>query len=214
MEPASERRAIVTIRISPAKFALGMIVVGAALAGCTSTSGTGSTPTPATSTTQNLPASTTGSAPKAPAVAHPLDTTKIMSQPCTALTSSDVSGLNIVNGSGKPDSDNNGSQCSWAGDSGGTVSIGWVTTNKNGLSDLYAKSSTMAYWQPTTVSGYPAAYGDALSDGRAQGDCVINTAVSDELYFIAQVDTPQNASQSCTLAEQAAGDVIRNLGGS
>lgn len=200
------------MRISSVKFALGLTVVGAALAGCTS--GTNGTATPVTTTPQSPPASTTGSAAKAPAVAHPLDATKIMSQPCTALTPTDVSGLNIVNGSGKPDSDNNGSQCSWAGDSGGTVSVGWVTTNKDGLSDLYAKSSTMAYWRPTTVSGYPAAYGDALSDGRGQGDCVINTAVSDQLYFIAQVDTPQNASQSCTLASQAAADVIKNLGGS
>lgn len=191
---------------------LGLALATSSLAGCASN--TGGTATPATTTSQNPPVSSTHGPAKAPAVSYPLDATKMMSQPCTALTSTDTSGLNIVNASSKPDSDSNGSQCSWAGDSGGTVSVGWVTTNMNGLSDLYAKSSTMAYWQPTTVSGYPAAFGDALSDGRAQGDCVLNTAVSDKLYFIAQFDTPQNASQSCTLAEQAATDVIKNLGGS
>jgi hypothetical protein len=136
-----------------------------------------------------------------------------VAQPCTALTAADVAGLNITNAINKPVSDANGSSCTWAGGSGGIVSIGWDTTNSHGLSDLYAKSSTMAYWNPTTVSGYPAAYGDAVSDGRSQGDCVINTAVSDQLYFIAQVDTPLNPSQSCTLASQAAADVIKNLGG-
>jgi hypothetical protein len=82
------------------------------------------------------------------------------------------------------------------------------------LSDLYAKSDTIAYWQPTTVTGYPAAYGDVISDGRTQGDCVINVAVNDHLYFDSEFTNPLNASQSCALAKRAAADVIRNLGGS
>jgi hypothetical protein len=107
-----------------------------------------------------------------------------------------------------------GSQCSWTGESGGSVSIGWVTLNTNGLSDLYVKASTIAYWQPTVIAGYPAAYGDAISDGRAQGDCVLNVGVSDKLAFNIQFNNPADAARSCALVAQAATDVIRNLGGS
>jgi hypothetical protein len=138
----------------------------------------------------------------------------MVSQPCTSLTNADLTGLKVVNAISKPESDANGSQCAWTGDSGGGISIGWETANTNGLSDLYAKSSTIAYWQPTTVAGYPAAYGDALSDQRSQGVCVIDAAVSDKLQFDAQFDNPLNPAQSCMLAAQAAADVIKNLGGS
>jgi hypothetical protein len=133
-----------------------------------------------------------------------------VAQPCTALKPSDVSALRIVNALNQA----NAHGCNWTGDSGGSVGIDWETANTNGLSDLYTKATTMAYWQPTTVSGYPAAYGDSISDGRSQGDCVLNTAVSNNLYFFVEFNNPLNASQSCTLAAQAAGDVIKNLGGS
>ncbi len=197
------------IRTPPAAM-VGALLAVAVLTGCTS--GNSGTPTPATGSATTGPTSSAVAA--APPVAHPLDASKVLGQPCTALTASDLTGLNIVNAISKPKSDANGSQCSWAGDSGGSLSIGWETADTNGLSDVYAKSSTIAYWQPTTVAGYPAAYGDALSDQRSQGVCVIDTAVSDKLYFDAQFNNPLNPGQSCTLAAQAAADVIKNLGGS
>lgn len=138
----------------------------------------------------------------------------MVAAPCNSLRLTDVSGLHVVNSVTKSGSTSAGSRCSWTGDSGGSVSIGWVTANTNGLSDLYAKSSTIAYWQPTTIAGYPAAYGDAISDGRAQGDCVINVGVNNHLAFNMQFNNPADAAQSCTLAGQAAADVIKNLGGS
>lgn len=214
MEPASERHAIVTMRISPIKLALGLAVVSAALAGCTSGASGSPTPAPTNSHTPAGDPSTSSSVATAPPVTHPLDASKMIGQPCTSLIAADLTGLSIVNAISKPESDANGSQCSWTGDSGGSVSIGWETANTNGLSDMYAKSSTIAYWQPTTVAGYPAAYGDALSDQRSQGVCVIDTAVSNKLDFVAQFDNPLKAAQSCTLAAQAAADVIKNLGGS
>jgi len=139
----------------------------------------------------------------------------MVAQPCTSLTPSDVSGLSIVSAISQAGGDpSDPAGCTWTGNSGGSVSIDWETSDKNGLSDLYAKSSTIAYWQPTTVAGYPAAYGDAISDGRSQGDCVIDTAVTDHLDFFAQFNNPLNAGQSCALAAQAAAAVIKNLGGS
>jgi hypothetical protein len=102
--------------------------------------------------------------------------------------------------------------CGWTADAGaGTVGIDWNPTVTDGLSDLYAKSSTIAYWQPITVDGYPAAFGDAISDGRSQGDCVLNVAVNDHSFFTASYAYPPIGSGSCDVAKQAASDVLRNL---
>jgi hypothetical protein len=134
--------------------------------------------------------------------------------PCTSLTTANAQSLHIVNPTsqsvavaGAP------AGCTWSGDGGGSIGIAWQTANPHGLSDLYARSSTIAYWQPITVTGYPAAYGDTISDGRSQGNCVLDTAVSNQLYFISQFDNPLNPGQSCALAKQAAEDVIANLQG-
>ena len=188
------------------------------LAGCSSETpgqaqSTPTTGTPASSDSQN--GTPSASASQAPKVATPLDAIRFINNPCSALTSTDLAGLhvdNAINGGARHNA--GGVQCTWSGEAAGGIGIGWETEVTDGLSDLYAKSDTIAYWKPTAVSGYPAAYGDAISDGRAQGDCVINVAVNDHLYFNSQFTDPSNADQSCALAEQAAVDVIRNLGGS
>jgi hypothetical protein len=150
----------------------------------------------------------------APSVGRPLDAAKMIEAPCTSLTIENAQSLHIINPAsqtytvaGVP------AGCTWSGDGGGGISIAWQTADPNGLSNLYARSSTIAYWQPITVSGYPAAYGDTVSDGRSQGDCVLDTAVSNQLFFISQFDNPLNPVQSCPLALQAAQDVIANLQG-
>lgn len=201
------------VRIPALVMMLGLALASAGLAGCTS--GQGGTPTPSVTTSSEASSAASSTDPAAaPAVAHPLDASKLIAQPCTALTTADLTALQIVNATpGGTHQNAGGVQCSWTGDSGGSVSIGWETADTNGLSDLYAKSSTIAYWQPTSVSGYPAAYGDVISDGRNQGDCVINVAVSSKLFFDAQFENPLNAGQSCALAKQAALAVIKNLGG-
>jgi hypothetical protein len=148
-------------------------------------------------------------------VATPLDATRLVDSPCSALTPADLAGLHVDNAINSGASHNAGGvECTWSGESAGGIGIGWETATTDGLSDLYATSDTIAYWQPTAVNGYPAAYGDAFSDGRAQGDCVINVAVNDHLYFNAQFTNPSDAGQSCVLAERAAADVLTNLGGS
>jgi hypothetical protein len=102
------------------------------------------------------------------------------------LSPTNLAGLHITNQINKANSNATGS-----------------TASTGGMSDLYAKASTIAYWQPTTVDGYPAAFGDAISDGRAQGDCVINVGVNDHLAFFAGYDNPDNVSQACALAHRA-----------
>ncbi|TCO62932.1 DUF3558 domain-containing protein [Actinocrispum wychmicini] len=190
----------------------------ALLAGCSSptpgqaqASPTGQTTT--STVTQDGPTSS-GSPSPAPKVTKPLDASKMVANPCSALTPDDVTSLRITKPLTKATTDATGSDCGWTGESGGTIGISWVTANTSGLSDLYAKASTIAYWQPVTVDGYPAAFGDSIKDERPQGVCALNVAVNDHLYFFSQFVNPSNAGQSCELARQAASYVLKNLGSS
>lgn len=168
-----------------------------------------------TTTTTQGGSSSSGGPSQAPKVASPLNATRFVNDSCAALTSADLAGLQLVNPiNGGSHRNAGGVQCTWTGSPGGSVGVGWETANVDGLSDLYAQASTIAYWQPITVDGYPAAFGDPINDGRAQGDCVLHVGVTDHLYFDSSFNNPSNAGQSCDLARQAASDVIRNLGGS
>lgn len=183
-----------------------MVVLGglavAVLAGCSSGANTG-----APRTTPSTSAAASG----APRVAHPLDASKMLQDPCSSLTTSDLTGLGIDNPTGKPRQTDYGPLCTWSSLDG--VGITWEKVNTNGLSDLYQQKSSAAYWIPITVSGYPAVFADTVSDSRPHGDCEINVGVNDHLYFFADYQAgPGN--DACPKARQAAADVIRNLGGS
>jgi hypothetical protein len=107
-----------------------------------------------------------------------------------------------------------GSQCSWNGPAGASVRIVWQTVAVNGLDSVYAEKSSMYYFQPTTVLGYPAVYASPFSDRRADGDCVLYTGVSNNSVFSTEyVTAPANTGQACALARTAAAQVVRNLGG-
>jgi hypothetical protein len=186
------------------------------LVGCSSGTSGQAQPTPTTGTAASSDshngAPSSAGATQAPRVVAALDAARLLIDPCAALTSANLAGLHltsVINSGTHHNAD--GVQCTWTGESGGSISIGWETVSTNGLSDLYAKSSTIAYWRPSTVSGYPAAYGDILGDNRARGECVINVAVNDRLYFDSDFIDLANAKQSCTRTQQAAADVIENL---
>ncbi len=194
---------------------LALAATSVVLAGCSYGTPGQAEPTTTSDPASGAPVQTSISPSRAPRVANPLDASRFISDPCSSLTSADVIGLgvlNSINGGGGRNA--GGVGCDWTGSPGGSVSIGWETADTGGLSDLYAKSDTIAYWQPVTVDGYPAAYGDVISDGRALGDCELSVAVNDHLFFMSSFDNPANANQSCALAKQAAADVIRNLRGS
>jgi hypothetical protein len=144
-------------------------------------------------------------------VAHPLDASKMLQDPCSALTAGDLTAFGFDDMRGKPHGTSNGKGCAWS--SGDSASVDWETSNTGGLSDLYQQKSTAAYWIPTTVSGYPAVFADTISDGRPQGDCLINVGINDHLYFFAGYIGGQG-DNTCPKAQQVAADVIKNLGGS
>ena len=55
----------------------------------------------------------------------------------------------------------------------------------------------------------------SISDGRAQGECVLNVGVNDSLYFFVdyQAEGTPDQANVCSLAQSAATDVIKNLQG-
>jgi hypothetical protein len=194
---------------------LGIVTMAVVVVGCSSSTGGQATPTtsvPTVSSGDKAP-SGTGAASSAPKVGQPLDASALVAKPCSSLTASNLADVDLTDALSGPDSDTNGSACSWAGEAGGGINVSWETVNTHGLSDLYAKQSTFAYWQPTTVAGYPGVYADSVKDQRADGDCVLNVGVSDQLTFFVEYDNPTEGTQACSLAGKAASDVIANLKG-
>jgi hypothetical protein len=190
-------------RIVAPLLGLGLVVL---LAGCGSSPGVAAPRT----TPPTTVAPPTTSARSAPRVANPLDATKFVANPCTALTSAQLAGLGIQNPT--TSSDTNG--CTWLGQTGGgPSSIGWVPTNTNGLADLYVKKDQFDYWIPTTIAGYPAVFGDELGDLRSDGNCVLNVGVNDHQAFFIGWDDPNRKTQGCDLAAQMAADVIATIKG-
>lgn len=66
------------------------------------------------------------------------------------------------------------------------------------------------------MSGYPAIYADYAGDERASGNCSILVGVNDQVVFNSNYNSSGsvNAATGCSLAKQAAVDVIKNLAGS
>lgn len=196
---------------------LGAAGIIAALAGCSPNSAHAALPTtvptvPTRPTGSPSAPATTATAAAAPRVDRPLTAAALVSSPCSALTTSDLSALGVVNPVSGSHLDAGGPQCTWTSATAPSVSVGWETANTGGLGDLYAQQSSMSYWEPTTVDGYPGVYATDLGDQRSAGLCTLNVAVNDHLYFVALHDNTQDdATQSCAAVARAASDVITHL---
>lgn len=198
------------------------LTVGLALA--VSACSTRESGTPSPSTTASDPSMSTGASPagRAPRVAHPLDALAFTKSTCLALTASDLVSLDLTGAHGRVTVTAGSPACTWQKASTTTATdvrsdaVAWLTPDTDGLSDLYAQKSTMAYFVVTSVDEYPAVYAD-VADLRTNGSCFLNVGVNDHLYFFVDYErnyttsSEANAQQSCGAAEQTAAAVIRNL---
>lgn len=184
------------------------------LAGCTSTAN--GTPTAAPTPSGEEPATTTPSEDNtdgAPRVEHPLDATRFIADPCAVLTSTQLATLDITT-PGKPETtgavaENAGPMCTWiAGADHDNYNVGFLTGNKNGLSDTY-RGSWGGYFEPTTVGGYPAVFND-VTDARDTGRCNLTVGVNDNLAFRTQLTT-NRGQKSCDGAAQLAEMVVATI---
>jgi hypothetical protein len=81
-----------------------------------------------------------------------------------------------------------------------------------GLYDAY-KRGQFAYWDPATISGYPAASAN-VSDLRDRGECVFIVGIEDDLSFTAHANGyDKEPQQACPDAKRVAEQVIATLKG-
>jgi hypothetical protein len=178
------------------------IAGAAALAACAlvlSACSESGTPVPggntgATTTTEPGPPPNTTSAANpgnrfgAPEVQNPLDATKQLANPCASLTESQLGVLGLAGPAIPGDEasfEDLGPYCAWRDTSGSArFTIGYIVPNASGLADLYRgqDDGQWAYWEPTTVNGYPGVWQSA-TDQRKRGHCTISVGISEELHF-------------------------------
>lgn len=150
----------------------------------------------------------------APRVAAPLDATPFLTKPCTVLTPPQLQVLDLPAGTSDTDSSlakSSGPGCFWTNsDSRSTVGFGFMTGNKNGLSDTYrGRDRFRGYFTPTDVDGYPAVFND-VGDYRADGTCGMTTGISDTLTFIVS-ERGRLGVKSCDRVRQIASMVIKTV---
>ncbi len=152
----------------------------------------------------------------APRVDNPLDATGFLSQPCAALSQAQMAELSVTS-PGIPTTtgavaENAGPFCTWHADPalGSTIGVGFVTGNKNGLSDTYRGRDQFEHFEPTTVHGYPAVFANS-PDLRSSGTCGITVGISDALAFNATEQGRLDGQGSCDRARQVAEAALATL---
>lgn len=175
-----------------------------------------------TPTSTGSPPTNASNPSKAPRVAHPLDASAFTTSTCSALTNRDLAALNLTGAQSKSTATADSPDCTWQWVSKTVATdivsdgIAWLTPDTDGLSNVYSRRSTEAYFVVTNVEGYPAVYASE-ADLRDGGTCVLNVGVNDRLFFFVDyqrndiTSSEANAQQSCGAAEQTAAAVIRNL---
>ncbi|CRK61190.1 hypothetical protein [Alloactinosynnema sp. L-07] len=190
---------------------IGAVLATSALSGCTEkgTPVARDTGTPTTSATSPSKDDDPKSAPK---VTKPLDAAGFIGKPCTLLASTQSTGLGLE-AEGAQDQGVGDPFCSWSDkERRADYTVGFISPNRNGLSDTYRamqKPGEAAYFEPTTVAGYPGVFVDGLDD-RDRGHCKVIVGVRDELAFhVFSQGGPGRAA--CDKVKDIAGEVITTL---
>ena len=152
---------------------------------------------------------------KAPAVPAALPTDQLIANPCSALSDAQLTKLNMA-APGKRSQDSKGRTCTWNGatNDANSAYIIPLTPNKNGLSDTYDSRAQFAYFEPTTIDGYPAVYANP-TDMRSQGDCPVYVGVTDVVAVNVTVLLYQgpHVTNPCEVTKAVATAMIEHLKG-
>ena len=145
----------------------------------------------------------------APHVEHPLNAAAFVADPCAVLAPDQLSIFTVSPGEKDPAA----AICNWHSDAdSSSIGVSWLDRNKNGLADLYRYRDREAYFEETSVEGYPAVFSDT-GDYRDDGDCVITVGVSDTLTFFAGESGLLDGDAACARARQVAAAVIVTVKG-
>ncbi|MBO0839225.1 MAG: DUF3558 domain-containing protein [Sciscionella sp.] len=190
----------------------GLFAVVGLLAGCSNQTGDNHQ---AGATTSGSSADSSGSGgPSAPKVAHPLDASKFIKNPCSSLTIAQATaagGFDVGSVTAKRDDTAGQPSCNWQ--ESDLISVVWWSTTRTACRMRMRNQSSDAYFTPLTIDGYPAVLADS-TDERSQGTCLLVAGVSDQQVFSIHAESgPGVGAKSCTYAQNAAKAVIKNLGG-
>ncbi|HEX4725585.1 MAG TPA: DUF3558 domain-containing protein [Pseudonocardiaceae bacterium] len=167
------------------------------------------------------PASTTDATgvggQQAPRIRTPLNDVRLISDPCSALTSGQLQALGFTPAvKTHVEQSAVGNVCKWDDDTigvvGASAGIGVETALSHGLSDIYAQRSGMAYFTPVTIEGYPAVLDD-LSDQRDSGTCALNLGVSDSSVLSIDYEQHDLGASACDRVQAIARAMIETLRG-
>ncbi|MFJ9784008.1 DUF3558 domain-containing protein [Amycolatopsis sp. NPDC101161] len=156
--------------------------------------------------------------PGVPSVANPIDTTRSASEPCSALTDSQVEELFGRPVTPKPDlKAPAGPTCSWdpADGSGASVNVIFATVDDLGLTGVYrARGTNYKLFEPLQpIEGYPAViYG--TSDYRSEGMCSLAIGTSDHSTIdltVTQSRANVGKTDPCQSAKTVASKVVVSL---
>lgn len=191
-------------RVVPAGFA-GVVAV--AVSGCSEpTQGTAG-PLPSGAGQSGSPSSSGSETAEVPKVPAPVNVEKFLADPCSMLTSAQLSALQLS----QPEADKASSSvgCGWRFSDGYTaVSATFLTTVKNGLTNAYRQKASGyykdGYFEPTVVSGFPAVLANT-ADRRSQGQVTMLVGVSDqtEMLVLIQGAPGSNATTAATNVTKA-----------
>jgi hypothetical protein len=165
---------------------------------------TGATTSPAPATTSSIPADL-----RVPA---PLPTADLLNNPCNILTAAEAAQIGLAYPGEKVTEVVTGCRWTSSGSSQNFVHVTALPQNTGGISDIYDQKSKEAYFEPTSIDGYPALYADT-QDGRPSGTCTLWVGVTDHLAasVIPQIGTGRNRANPCGVAKSVATAVVQHL---
>ncbi|MFF0144361.1 uncharacterized protein DUF3558 [Amycolatopsis sulphurea] len=185
-------------------------IVGVSISGCSSGSSGQATPAPSSS-----PA---GDPFLAPRVASPIiDTKSYESDPCSAVSASDVEKLGgPLKKTGVNDTEN-GKLCVWTfTDLHGSASAGIPPTQNSGINGLYLdhQKGYLTSFQPhAPIDGYPVVF--YARGGEATGNCNLAVGIRDDLAYVVIILLRSGPAESnpCGIAEKIATTAIEHMKG-
>lgn len=159
-----------------------------------------------------------GSAPPAssslPTIADPLDLSKDNVRPCLLASANDLAQYHL-SPPGTLVSAAEGPACSWTPTVAAMPSYeGGVDMRSGGLAGLYGRRKSMAVFQPTSVSEYPAVQTATTAAALKRGQCTVDVAVANDTLLDVSVDVPTgdtlDYSAPCDNADTFAATLIAN----
>lgn len=197
-----------------------MLAVGGVLAACSGPSaGTPVAPITSTSSTNTQGSGLPHSG--APKVSEPIDTVRFESDPCKVLTAKQFRtiGLTLDESEGDPEG-RAGATCDWFLPLGeGTVGATFLTANREGLSNAYAKNAAGQWdlFEPISpIAGHPAVIAD-MRDDRKRGVCFLQVGLRDDMSYNigVQAATEKNAlaKDPCGVAKKVAALALETMQG-